>query len=532
MDIFISFIPVILVIILLLGFKVAGHWAGIAGWVAVMIIAVAFFDTGIDIGLIASAKGALASMAVTGMIVTSLLQITFLEDTGALARIVVTVKTFAASNKPVQIMMINVIIGTMLVTVGATPAAILPPIMLAMGYSTIISIALPCLGFDSLCTYAMLAAPVVVLSDILTGAGFVMPDGGAPTVQAVSIYFSHYLPIITPCICSAMLLMVGGPKMWVKGIVPMLITGLGMGFTAMGVSYLGVGIVLTGVIASAVTLVLMLLYMKIIKCPVFDRSVLTEEDLEVEKSMPLWKALSPWALLIFFCLITNFVPPLYDLTYKTIEMRVKLFPGDSGQPLRLFWQAYFWVIISTIIGYFIIKPEKGVVGKSLKRWCKRFPAPMVSSVIYFCIAYVMMYSCYAATGEGGAWVMVDQSKNIIAMWANAAADVFGMAYPIVNSFLGLLSGFVTGSETSTVAMFAKYNLLSSEILGLNPLTVIAGGAVGAGLASVLTPVKLQISSASIDKIGEESIVLGKVLPYSAVLVLISAIMTQVFCMFG
>ncbi|HIS40844.1 MAG TPA: L-lactate permease [Candidatus Aphodovivens avistercoris] len=531
MDLLISFIPVIVIVIMIIGFKIRGDIAGVVGWILTLIIAYFFFDTALDIGLIASAKGALASMAVTGMGFFGLLQITFMQESGALQRIVVAIKAVAPDSKACQIMIINVIIGTALVSVGATPTVILSPIMFALGYSVVVSIALPCIGYDSLCTYAMLAAPVVTLSDILTGAGFVMPNGAAPTVQNISIFFSHYLPVITPFIALAMLMMAGGPKLLKEGIVPALITGFGMGFSAMAVSYIGVGIVLTGVIAAAVTFVIMILYMKIRKIKVYNTSVLTEEDREIEKTMPLWKALSPWILLIAFCLVTNFVTPLYDLLYKDWEMRVILFPGDAGQPLRIIWQAFFWVFVSTILAsVLIIKPKKGTWKTILQKWNKRWAAPTISSIIYFCIAYVMMYSAYAAVGDGGAWVMVDETKNIISMWANAAADAFGWFYPIANGFLGLVSGFVTGSETSTVALFANYNLISSEILGLNPLVVIASGAVASGLASVITPVKLQQASSSIDKIGSEGAVLRHVIPYALILVTISVVMSQIFAL--
>jgi lactate permease len=528
-DIILTLIPVILVFILMLAFKVPGDISGVIGWVIVLIIAVIFFSTPISVGLLASYKGALASMAVTGMIVAALLQITFMQETGALKRVVVTIKTFAKGDKVAQVMIINVCIGTLLVSVGATPVSILPPILLAMGYTTVMAIALPAIGFDALCTYAMLAAPVVVLTDLLGGAGFLI-NGAPPTIQSVSMYFVNYLPIITPCICAAMTLMVGGPKLLVKGIVPVLITGLSMGFTAVGVTHLGFGIVLTGVFAGAVGLLLMLLYLKIKNIPFFDRSELTEEDLETEKGMSLWAALSPWIMLVIFCLITNFIPQIYDLLYKTLEMRVKVFPGDAGQPLRIFWNAYFWAIVSTILATFFIKPPKGTWGKVIKRWFKRFPRPMLSSIIFFCLAYVMMYSANTPTGDGGAWVAADPTRNMIYIWAIAAADAFNAAYPIANSFLGLISGFVTGSETSTIALFAKYNLISSQELGLNPLYVIAGGGIGAGLASVITPVKLQNAAATIDQIGAESLVLRKVVGYAIALVAVSAVLTMVFTM--
>lgn len=79
MELFLTFIPVILVIVMMVGFKLPGDISGVAGWIAVLVIACVFFNSGIDIGLIASAKGALASAAVTFMIVFALFQITYMQ---------------------------------------------------------------------------------------------------------------------------------------------------------------------------------------------------------------------------------------------------------------------------------------------------------------------------------------------------------------------------------------------------------------------------------------------------------------------
>ena len=62
-------------------------------------------------------------------------------------------------------MIINVGFGTLLAALGATPVSILPPIMLALGYSTFVAIALPAIGYDALCTYALLGIPVVVFAN-------------------------------------------------------------------------------------------------------------------------------------------------------------------------------------------------------------------------------------------------------------------------------------------------------------------------------------------------------------------------------
>ena len=166
MDVVLTLIPIVAVLALLTLAKWPADWSGLAGWLLVIAISFLFFKTSLQVGLTASLAGIIASFPVSLMVATSIFQITFLESTGALKRIVIFVKTLAKNDQAVQIMIINMGIGTLLVAVGATPVSILPPIMLALGYSTFVAIALPALGFDSLCTYALLGAPLVIFSDM------------------------------------------------------------------------------------------------------------------------------------------------------------------------------------------------------------------------------------------------------------------------------------------------------------------------------------------------------------------------------
>ena len=190
--------------------------------------------------------------------------------------------------------------------------------------------------------------------------------------------------------------------------------------------------------------------------------------------------------------------------------------------MRVIWNAYFWVLVSTLISAAVLKPRNGSSwGTILSKWNHRWAPPTISSIVYFMIAFVMMNSgkVFDPSVKTGLALPVEDS-NIIALWAHSAAAAFGWWYPV--------AGFITGSETSTVALFANYNLISAADLGLNPLAVIASGGVAAGLASVITPVKLQQAAASLDQVGAESEVLRKMLPYAVILVAISVVMSQIF----
>jgi lactate permease len=511
-SVLLTLIPVIVVLILLLWAKWSADLSGFVGWVLTVLIAFLFFNTSLQVGLTASVAGIVASFPVSLMVLTSIFQITFLESTGALKRIVVFVKTLAKNDQVVQIMIINMGIGTLLVAVGATPVSILPPIMLALGYSTFVAVALPAIGFDSLCTYALLGAPLVVFAD-MTGT----------SINESALVFSQFMPIISTMIGFGMLIIVGGWSKVKEGFIPCLLAGLTMGFSAMLVAHIGIGIVLTGVIAGMATVLVMVLYLKLKGKPLLDRSCVTEQDKQIERSMPLLKALSPWTILIGACLIINFWPPFYDFLSKDLAMAVQIIPGGKPINMRMLWNAYTWVIISTLLAVPFIKPSQAQWKDIMSKWWKRAPRPTFSAMIFFAIAYVMIYSGFAPSAQG--WALVAPDFNMISILAVSSADFFQGLYPAVAAFLGLLGGFVSGSEASAIALFAKYNIMTSDILKVNPLIVTAGTAIAAGLASVISPAKLQNAAATIDSIGVESKVIKIVLPIALVFTLVASILT-------
>jgi lactate permease len=208
---------------MLIVWKKPADISGIAGWLIISIVAVLFFQTSIDVVFRSTIAGFVKSFAVSLIVATSLLQMAYMEKTGALKRIIIFIKTIACENRAVQIMMINIGFGTLMVAVGATPVSLLPPILIAMGYSTYVAIALPAIGYDSLCTYALLGAPIVVFVDV---ANQFLGKGNEITLaQAGSIFFK-FLPVVSTLIGFSMLWIVGKWKGIKEGWIPCLITGL------------------------------------------------------------------------------------------------------------------------------------------------------------------------------------------------------------------------------------------------------------------------------------------------------------------
>jgi lactate permease len=506
-----AILPVVIIFLLLAVRHIPADLAGLIGWLVTVIIAWLFFKTSLSVVLRSSIAGIVASLPITLVVATSIFQVTIMQEAGAIARIVALLKTISPTDKIVQIMLINVGFGTMLTALGAVPVSILPPIMLSLGFSSFIAIALPAIGYDALTTYALLGIPVVVFANTV----------GLP-VNEVGMYFARFMPVISTCIAVGMLWIVGGWKMMAKGAIPALISGLIAGFVCIGMNQLGL-ITITGIAAGAAVVLAMLGYLLLMKKPLRDQQKMDDSDRVSVKNMSLVTAVSPWLILTVASLLVN-APflPFFDQTFTHLSMPLEIIP-NTPERVRFFWQAYFWIAISTVLAFPILRISKIKLKTSFVKWLKRAPRPVFSAAIFFAIAYL-----YNNSGKNANWEIILPNLNMVALLSKASALTFRQGYPFIAPFLGLLGGFISGSETSAIAMLTKLHLNIAQQIGAIGLLVAAASGIGAGLASVISPAKLQNAAASIDHIGEETSVIKTTVVISMVITAICALMALIW----
>ncbi len=512
-----TLLPIIVILLLLLVFRCAADVSGVIGWLVIAAIACFGFQTSPEVILRSTAAGLIRSLSVSLIVATSLLQMAVMEKTGALARITVFLKTIASENRAVQIMMINIGFGTLMVAVGATPVSILPPILVAMGYSTTVAIALPAIGYDSLCTYALLGAPIVVFVDI---ANSFLGKGHEIALHQAGMVFFQFLPVVSTLIGFSMLWIVGRWEGIRTGWLPCLITGGVIGLVASVTNRYDNLVVLTGVLCGIGVIVAMGLYLIVTGRPVIDQRHLIPEERALARSFPLWRALMPWTLLVVLILLLNMPQDSFNWLYRTMKMPVTGITAD-GKPLdtRLLWQAYTWILVSTLLALPFLRPTAGQLREALGVWLKRAPRPVFAAAIFFAIGEIMNMSGYDMGTRTFA------VPSMVRVLADNSAQLFQGAYGQVVAFIGLFGGFLTGSEASTIAMFAKYTMTTARSLNLSLeglLIVTAGLAFGGGLASVVSPAKLQNAAAAIDRIGEEGTVIRIAFIFAIVLTLITS----------
>jgi lactate permease len=106
--------------------------------------------------------------------------------------------------------------------------------------------------------------------------------------------------------------------------------------------------------------------------------------------------------------------------------------------------------------------------------------------------------------------------NTLGAWLAAAGGVF----VIFSSVLGWLGVAVTGSDTSSNALFGALQVQTAAKAGLDPLLLAAANSSGGVLGKMVSPQNLAIAAAAVGMAGHEGLIFRRVLLWSLILLLL------------
>jgi lactate permease len=120
-----------------------------------------------------------------------------------------------------------------------------------------------------------------------------------------------------------------------------------------------------------------------------------------------------------------------------------------------------------------------------------------------------------------AYVM-NQSGQIITLglWAAGAGSFFAFLSPLI----GWLGVAVTGSDTSSNALFGALQVTAAKDAGIDQTLLAAGNSSGGVLGKMISPQNLAIGAAAVGMAGQEGDLFRKVLKWSLLLILLMCIL--------
>jgi len=103
----------------------------------------------------------------------------------------------------------------------------------------------------------------------------------------------------------------------------------------------------------------------------------------------------------------------------------------------------------------------------------------------------------------------------------------GILFPFFSPVLGWLGVFLTGSDTSSNALFSKLQATSAEAIGVDPLLTVGANASGGVTGKMISPQSIAIGAAAVGLVGKESELFRFTLKHSFILLFLICVVTVI-----
>jgi lactate permease len=165
------------------------------------------------------------------------------------------------------------------------------------------------------------------------------------------------------------------------------------------------------------------------------------------------------------------------------------------------------IFFAAIISMFILRVNVSTAIKTMGETLFELKWAILSIGMVLGFAFVMNYS--------------GMSTTMALVLANT-----GFLFPFFSPILGWLGVFLTGSDTSSNALFCGLQQNTAQQLGLNETLMVAANTTGGVCGKMISPQSISIACASASIVGKESDLFRFTVKHSLILVTIMGIMTM------
>jgi len=449
-----------------------------------------------------------------------------MRDAGALRIVSKVIKHQVVGNE-VQALYIGIGFGSFLTSLGVVTPALFPPLLVAMGFTPVASIAIAVLGYDPTTSFSLLSIPITLPAQI----------GGLNPIE-MAFKISLFLPIISTGFAFAILWLIGGRQSMREGAVPATICGITLGVACLGavsldyftgVEYVPLRIV--GIIAGLCAMISLYMYQKL-RPP----GVKEQKDEGYPERKEILRAFSPWIILAMLAAVVSIPQVSSWLSNLPGDLEKVTVFADQQVDFDVLSQIYTWILVAVLLSLVTLRSTVKQAKSAFTFWIRRFVGPFLTYSLYFSISFVMALSATEIVGGVLRQPEFYSQLNMNVILGATLAAVFGAGYIFVAASLGLFGAIVGGSETSSNVLFLNIQKTATESIGLNDagfMTVYGSHAVAGGVASAVTPAKINNAVVTIDESHEtESLIMRRHLVVSLLLTIVTGILAGIFVNLG
>ena len=518
----ISIIPIVLLFVLMLGFKMAGHKSALITLIVTILLALfvapqmnmipdKFADASVG-GLVwwSFVEGVLkAVFPILIIILMAIYSYNILVESKKIEVIKDQFTSFT-DDKGVLVLMLVWGFGGLLEGMAGfgTAVAIPAAILIGLGFKPMFSALVALIGNTVATGFGAVGVPVTTLCNEVAPGGAASAEAICETSAFAVIQLSP-LFILLPFI----ILMLTDKKAIVKN----LILAIWVGVISVVVQYICaryLGAETPAIIGSVAAIVAIIIYEKI-----FGKKKVKKEGAKSYSAGETFKAWSVYLFILIFILLSGALcPPVNQFLKSHLVTQVPL--PVIGSTFKFGWisNAGLMLFLGATIGGMI----QGLSFKKLMAVLARTVVNLRNTVItiisLIALASVMNYS------------------GMIGAIAAGLVALTGSFYPIFAPLIGAIGTFVTGSDTSSNILFAK---LQANVAGQLGMTgqgtffgaegsqtnwLVAANTTGATGGKMISPQSIAIATASCDMQGKDGEIMKSAIPYAILYIVIGGLM--------
>lgn len=514
LSVIVAIVPILLLFVLMLGFKMAGHKSALVSLVVTILLALlvapqlgftpeGFTSAGVGWAVVEGVLKAVFPILI--IILMAIFSYNVLVESGDIEVIKRQFSSFS-DDRGVTVLMLVWGFGGLLEGMAGfgTAVAIPAAILISLGYKPLFSALVALIANTVPTGFGAVGVPIITLCNEVA-------PGGAATSEAICEISAYAVLQLSPLffILPLIILMLTDHRRqaWLKNVVLSLWVG-GVSVVTQYVVARYLGAETPAIIGSAAAIVAIIIYVKVEKR--LRRGEKVEEVEKVEKvEKRLLRAWSIYLLILVFVLLSGPLFPGINHFLKThLVSRIALPIYPEGTYFSFGWisNAGLMLFLGTMIGGLIQGLSLKRLMVVLARTVVGLRKTVVTIVSLIALASVMNYS------------------GMIMVIASALAAATGTFYPLFAPLIGAVGTFVTGSDTSANILFAKLQAnVASQLNYADPNWLVAANTTGATGGKMISPQSIAIATAACDMQGKDGDILRSALPYAVLYIIIGGL---------
>ncbi|OYO30187.1 lactate permease LctP family transporter [Janthinobacterium sp. PC23-8] len=223
-------------------------------------------------------------------------------------------------------------------------------------------------------------------------------------------------------------------------------------------------------------------------------------------SLPGFKALFAAGGALVGLVVKIHVPYLDQLVIKTVPIVAVPKAYDAVFKLDLLSAVGTAILLTAVLSMLMLrmKPRDGV--KAFVETVVELRNPVLSIGLVLAFAFVANYS--------------GMSSTLALLLAGS-----GAAFPFFSPFLGWLGVFLTGSDTSSNALFCSLQHTTAHQIGVSDTLLVAANTTGGVTAKMISPQSIAVACAATGLVGKESDLFRFTLKHSLLFAVVIGIIT-------